>query len=218
MGKSLIETLRLEAPAEMEYEVSYNTEKDKRKFIEQTKRIIRSSKEYKDYIRFLKDNMDMNRCAFFSNVKHTKDNKVQIEIHHEPLTLDDIVRIVVEHQQAEGKPLNSLDVADEVMELHYNDEVGLVPLSTTIHEVIHNSDKISIPLTLCYGNYKQFVEDYQDFIEDDILTKLESKIEKTKELKAEDFEALMVHFQYLEVEGIDLPEKMDLEEEGQNVA
>ena len=218
MGKSaLIQTLKLEAPKEMEYEVKYDTEKDKRKFIEQTKRIIRSSKEYKDYIRFLKENMDMNRCAFCSNVRHTRENKIQIEIHHEPFTLDDIVRIVIERQLDEGKPLNSLDIADEVMELHYNDEVGLVPLSATIHEVIHSENqKISIPLNLCYGNYKKFVEDYQDYIEDDLLTKLEKKIEKTKSLKEEDFNALMIQFQYLDVDNVSLPEKM--EEENENAA
>ena len=218
MGKSaLIQTLKLEAPKEMEYEVKYDTEEDKRKFIEQTKRIIRSSKEYKDYIRFLKENMDMNRCAFFSNVRQTRENKIQIEIHHEPFTLDDIVRIVIERQLDEGKPLNSLDIADEVMELHYNDEVGLVPLSATIHEVIHSENqKISIPLNLCYGNYKKFVEDYQDYIEDDLLTKLEKKIEKTKSLKEEDFNALMIQFQYLDVDNVSLPEKM--EEENENAA
>ena len=210
---SLIKTLKLEMPQQMEYEVSFDTEKDKRKFIERVKRIVRSSKEYKDYIRYLKENMDMNKCAFFSNIKHTKENKVQIEIHHDPFTLDDLVRIVIEKQMAEGNPLNDLDIADEVMELHYNDMVGLIPLSKTIHEVIHSdAQKIILPLNLCYGNYKAFVDEYQDYMEDDILTRLEKKIEATKNITAEQFDALMVKFEYLEVDGYDLPEKIVIEE------
>lgn len=214
MGKSaLIQTLKLEAPKEMEYEVKYDTEKDKRKFIEQTKRIIRSSKEYKDYIRFLKENMDMNRCAFFPKVKHTRENKVQIEIHHEPFTLDDIVRVAISKQLEEGKPLNDLDIADEVMELHYKNMVGLVPLSTTIHEVVHSdSNKLFIPLNLCYGDYKRFYEEYQEYIkDDDILTRLEKKIKQTKELTEDSFNALIVQFQYLDVDGIELPERIAIE-------
>lgn len=216
MGKSkLIDVLKIEAPHTMEYEVAYDTEKDKRKFIERVKRVIRSSKEYKDYIRFLKENMDMNKCAFFPKIKHTKENKVQIEIHHEPFTLDDIVRIVISKQQEEGKPLNDLDIADEVMELHYKNMVGLVPLSTTIHQVVHSdTNKLFIPLNLCYGDYKRFYEEYQDFIkDDDILSKLEKKIKQTKELTEDSFNALIVQFQYLDVDGIELPERIEIEQQ-----
>lgn len=210
--KSLIETLKLQAPMEMEYSVSYETEKDKRKFIERTKRSIRKSMEYKDYIRFLKDNMDMDRCSFFKNVQHTKDNKVKIEVHHEPFTLDDIVRIVINKQMDEGKPLNELDIADEVMELHYSDEIGLIPLSITVHEVIHSQEsKITIPLTLCYGDYRKFVEDYQDYIEDDILTRLEYKIENTKNITQESFNALLTKYLYLDVDGVNAPSKIEVE-------
>lgn len=214
MGKSkLIDVLKIEAPHAMEYEVAYDTEKDKRKFIERCKRIVRSSKEYKDYIQFLKENMDMNRCAFFPKVKHTRENKVQIEIHHEPFTLDDIVRVVISKQLEEGKPLNDLDIADEVMELHYKNMVGLVPLSTTIHEVVHSdSNKLFIPLNLCYGDYKRFYEEYQEYIkDDDILTRLEKKIKQTKELTEDSFNALIVQFQYLDVDGIELPERIAIE-------
>ena len=51
---NLISTLKLEKPRTVEYEAKYETDKDKRKFVERTKRIIRSSKEYKDYIKYLK--------------------------------------------------------------------------------------------------------------------------------------------------------------------
>lgn len=211
-ASSIIKTIRLEAPRTLEYEPVYETEKDKRKFIDQVKRAIRSSKEYKDYIRFLKDNMDMDKCAFFSNVKHTKENKISIEVHHEPFTLDDIVRIIITKQIEEGKPLNELDIADEVMELHYNDEVGLVPLSKTVHDVIHSdTDKLFVPLTLCYGNYKKFVEDYQDYMEDDILSRLEKKIELTKNVKEDSFSALDIKFEYLNVDGVDLVLPIEME-------
>lgn len=209
MSKSIIDVLSLESPINMEYSVCFETDKDKIKFIQRCERIIRSSKEYKDYIRFLRDNMDMDRCAFFQGIKHTKDNKVQIEVHHEPFTLYDIVWAVVNKQLEEGKELNDLDIADEVMELHYNDMVGLIPLSVTVHELVHSgTGKVFIPMNMCYGNYKKFYEEYQDYMEDETISRLEAKIEKTKEMKEEDFDVLKVQFQYLDVNGVENPKKM----------
>ena len=212
---NLISTLRLEKPKIVEYEARYDTDKDKRKFIERTKRIVRSSKEYKDYIRYLKENMDMDRCVFFKKVKHTSDNAIKIEVHHEPFTLDDIVRTVINKQLAEGRKLNDLDVANEVMELHYNDMVGLVPLSETIHELVHSdTNKVFVPLNMVYGNFNKFFELYQDYMEDDILTRLEFKIDQTKNMTEDAFDALAVEYEYLEVDGVDLPEKVEMTTEG----
>ena len=212
---NLISTLRLEKPKIVEYEARYETDKDKRKFIERTKRIVRSSKEYKDYIRYLKENMDMDRCVFFKKVKHTSGNAIKSEVHHEPVTLDDIVRTVINKQLAEGRKLNDLDVANEVMELHYNDMVGLVPLSETIHELVHSdTNKVFVPLNMVYGNFNKFFELYQDYMEDDILTRLEFKIDQTKNMTEDAFDALAVEYEYLEVDGVDLPEKVEMTAEG----
>ena len=212
---NLISTLRLEKPKIVEYEARYETDKDKRKFIERTKRIVRSSKEYKDYIRYLKENMDMDRCVFFKKIKHTSDNAIKIEVHHEPFTLDDIVRTVINKQLAEGRKLNDLDVANEVMELHYNDMVGLVPLSETIHELVHSdTNKVFVPLNMVYGNFNKFFELYQNYMEDDILTRLESKIDQTKNMTEYAFDALAVEYEYLEVDGVDLPKKVEMTAEG----
>ena len=214
MADNIIKTLSLAKPMNMEYSVDLENPKEKKKFIERIKRVVRSSKEYKDYIRFLKDNLDMNRCAFFSSVKQTSGTKISIEIHHAPFTLDDIARIILNKQMDEGKPVSDLGIADEIMELHYNNMIGLIPLSKTVHEVVHNSDKITIPLTMCYGNFKEFVEEYQDYMEDDILGRLEKSIKETKELTSESFEALQTKYEYINVDGFDLPQKIAVEEVG----
>lgn len=213
MGKDIITTLKIAKPMNMEYSIDFQNPKEKLKFIKRVKGIIRSSKEYKDYIRFLKDNVNMRQCAMFPKIKQEAGTKVSIEIHHGPLPLHDIVRIVLNRQMDEGKPISDLGVADEVMELHYNNMVGLVPLSKTIHAVITNSDKIVIPLTLFYGDYKKFLDEYQDYIEDDILTRLEKMVKETKELTSGNFEALETKYEYINVDGYELPQKIDLSDE-----
>ena len=197
----------------MEYSVSLRTEKDRNKFIKRIESLIRSSKEYKDYIRFLKEHMDLNSCVFFQAVSPEENKRFRVELHHEPFTLYDYVSVVLDKFIDEGLPLNDLLIADEVMELHYNNQVGLVPLSKTIHRLVHESVKVMVPLNMVYGNYDEFLEKYKKYIPDYLYDKLEDKLRKTSQLTPESFDALTQEFRYVEVEGVGTPEKLLTHEE-----
>ena len=207
-----IKRIKTVIPEDMEYTPMINNEKDKSKFIKRCEKIIRATQEYKDYINFLKEHVDMNRCAFFQNVSMEDTKRVKIEIHHEPFTLYDYVAVVVDRFQSEGLPLNDLLIADEIMELHYNNKVGLIPLSKTIHEVIHNSNKIVIPLNMVYGDYAGFLASPEysscQYI-DDLYDKLEVKLDVTKNLTKESFDALMKEFTYIEMKDVSAVEKQE---------
>ena len=153
-NSELIRNLKLSAPQTMDYYVAISNDKERHKFIKRVEKIVRSSKEYRDYIQFLKEHVGLDKCVFFQNVTNGGENKksrISIEIHHEPFTLYEIVDTVLTKYQDEGLPINDLLIADEVLELHYNNQVGLVPLSKTMHEMIHNSTKVIVPLNMCYG-------------------------------------------------------------------
>lgn len=211
MKKKYIKTIKLSAPTIMEYSVAPSSAKELNKFVKRCEKVVRSSQEYKDYISFLRENVDMDRCAFFNNISNSSNRRIRIEIHHEPFTLYDIVMTVVNKFIAEGIPLNDLMIADEVMELHYNNMVGLIPLSLTIHQVVHNSDKIIIPINLCYGDFRKFLEEYEEYIPEGLYEKLESKIAATKLINGQSFDALQPQFEYIEVDGVKLPQKVEIE-------
>ena len=196
-------------PNDMEYSVSLDTDKDKLKYIKRVEQIVRSSMEYRDYISFLKNNVNMDRCAFFNGVENTSGAKIRIEIHHEPLTLFDIVKTVIYKFMDEGMPLNDLYVADEVMNLHYTNKVGLVPLSKSVHEIIHNSNQIIIPLDLVYGDYKTFLEEYSDYLDEELINKIEMKIKDTRSFKQSMVDALTPKFVYVDCDGFSLPKKIE---------
>jgi len=101
-------TLKFGSPEFCDYTVQFRSDKDRVKFVKRIEKIVRSSLEYKDYIAFLKDNVDMTACRFFNNVDGLDNRRIKIEIHHEPLTLYDIVNVVVEKWIVEGIPLNDL--------------------------------------------------------------------------------------------------------------
>lgn len=198
-----------------EYFVDISTPKSKNKFIKRIERLVRGSNEYRDYISFLKEECDLSRCAFLSNV-NTKENKhFKIEFHHEPFTLYDICEIVVSKFINSGERVNSLLIADEVMDLHYENLVGLIPLNVTFHKLYHDSDKLVIPLNCVYGNYVEMLNKYEDLIDSDLydrlLEKLKIKIDQTKNITNDSFDAFTKQFTYYDVEGQSKVGKMPTE-------
>ena len=179
-------------------------DKDKIKFIKMVEKIVRSSTEYKQYIQFLKQEIDMTKCTFFNNVNNKNNSSVSIEIHHEPFTLFDIVSIVVEKYIDLNLDMNPLMVAEEVMELHYKNFVGLIPLSITVHQLVHDG-KILIPLQNVYGNYIAFLEEYDAYITEGLRNMLQIKLQLSKEIAEPDTSILEKKYVYLDVEGFTLP-------------
>ena len=211
-----INRVKLTMPEAMDYSVSLSTPKEYDKFVKRIEKIVRSSLEYKDYIQYLKENVGLDKCVFFQNVtnKGNTRGRVSIEMHHEPFTLYDITCVVINKYVKDGLPINDLFIADEIIALHYENKVGLVPLSKTAHQLVHNSDKLVVPLNLCYGSYSEFLSEYDKYIDDDmgLYDKLEHKIEVSEKLTPDDFQAIMKEFTYLDIEGVDEIEKLKLKE------
>ena len=213
--KDLIDVVVIDKFEPMDYSLTIGNEREKTKIIKRIERHIRSSLEYRDYIAFLRENVGMDACAFFNNINKDTSRSLRIEIHHTPFTLYDYVKIVVQKYMAEGIPLNDLYIAEEVMNLHYKNQVGLIPLSKTLHLIVHgeNADKLIIPAYMIFGDYKQFIEEYQDYMDDYDFTKVEEMIKKTKELKEDSYEILEKKYDYLKVDGFEIPQKIEKEEE-----
>ena len=209
----LIDVVVIDEPEEMVYNSSYKNSGDKKKMIKRIERHIRSSLEYRDYIAFLRENVGMDACAFFNNISNSNGKRVRIEIHHEPLRLFDLVSIIIEKFEAEGVPLNDLMISQEVMRLHYQNLVGLIPLSKTLHEVVHNSDKLVIPAYMIYGDYNQFLKEYGAYMDEHQIEKIEKMVEVTKSLKKDSFKCLEQRYEYLQVDGFTIPAKLETSED-----
>lgn len=208
-NKNLIETVKLPKPTNLSTQITIMNEKEKVKLIKTIERVARSSMEYKQYIKFLKDEIDMTKCTYFNGV-NSKSKRVSIEIHHEPFTLFDITQMVVDKTLDEGTPLNTFMLAEEVMKIHYMGLVGLLPLSVTVHELVHNG-KLFIPLQSVYGNFVKFLDKYEKYIPNDTKEMLQTKIRMSKELSTLDLSVLEKKYMYLEVEGMSFPQPLQEE-------
>lgn len=165
-------------------------DKDFRKYINDVKKCVRNSLEYRQYIQYLRNYMNLNECSFFQNVNNMDSSKIKIEIHHSPYTLEDIVNTVFNKRVFYGEPVDVEDVAKEVMYIHYHLMVGLIPLSETVHELVHNQ-YIFIPTDKVVGNYKEFQETYDPWIPEDTKDKIKMYEEKTLSYNEEIDRALL---------------------------
>jgi hypothetical protein len=151
------------------YNKSLTEEKEFLKFIKNTEKIIRSSFEMKNYISYLKYELNLDTCLFFKNVS-AKDT--DIELHHYPFTLFEITLIVSNHlARTQADRFSSFLLAEEVIKLHYKNYIGLVPLSKTLHELAHNG-KLIIPIHTVFGKIDEFIKLYKDYISEDVIKKI----------------------------------------------
>lgn len=220
---SNIEVAVFENPGEFEFSENYETDTEKTALVKKIEALVRASMEYSDYISFLRTNVGMDSCAFFNNVSKSNNKKIRIEVHHTPLTLFDITKLVLDKAIDEGEEINALLIAEKVVRIHYMNQVGLIPLSKTLHEVVHNSDKLVIPMYMIYGDYRAFLKEFEDQLEkkenQGIYKKIEDMLERTKELNSHSYDVLKEKFTYIKVDGFEMPvkqgeveTKVDLEE------
>ena len=103
-----------------------------------------------------------------------------IELHHFPLTLYDISEIVLRKRMDADEPLSPIAVAAEVVKIHYRGLVGLIPVTSTIHELLH-SGRAYASLSNVYGDYPAFLVEYRAGLTGELITQLQglSKVESS---------------------------------------
>jgi hypothetical protein len=145
------------------------------KFIKKIESIVRRSLEQKNYIRYLKDECNMNTDIFFRKIQGDKDSSISIELHHYPLSLYDITEIVAYDMIVNGEEVSTFLIANKVVELHFKNVIGLVPLSITTHQMAH-SGRLLIPMSAVFGMVKDFLKEYKRSISSGLLEKIERVI------------------------------------------
>ena len=193
-GMSIIDISEMPYFENQEYDLL--DEKDYKHYIADLERIVRNSFEYRWLIGFLKNTEGMDVCSFLYNVSSKDNTKVRIEIHHSPLTLYDICSTVVKKRQHNNEDLEINSVAEEVMWLHYAGWVGLIPLSETVHNMVHNQ-YIFIPTNVVRGNYRAFINSYYNYISPDILDCIDVAEQATKDYNGKQMEIFNTHKIYV---------------------
>jgi len=179
-----------ELPIYDRYDYDLNDEKSFHSYIHNIESIVRTSFEYKQMVSYLRDYLDMNKCAFYENVTNADTTKIRIEIHHAPFQLSDITYIVYNKRAAFREPLDEEMVAKEIMYLHYCLWVGLIPLSETVHELVHNQ-YIFVPSTKVLGNWKEFYNRYEPYMSPEQIEAINNIIAVSNEAESDEYKTLL---------------------------
>jgi len=148
---------------------NFNSEKELNIYIKNIEKLIRGSLEYKEWLQHIRT-LGGWKCKI-SNVTL---EQASIEIHHTPYTLYDLVEIIIYNQ---SENFCTFSIAQQIMSLHFNDLVGWVSLTKTIHEQVHN-ENIILPFNILTGNFSKF--EYLYSIPIDITERINYRIEKMK--------------------------------------
>ena len=182
------------------------------KLIKKIERIVRTSYEYNQYREFLRDELDS--CSFFNNLDY---DDVSVELHH-VITLYEVTDIVLRTQLTENINVIPLDVAEEVMRLHYECILPLAPLSKTIHDLLHEG-LVFLPIQCSFGDYKEFYNRYKKYFTTDQINMLKNYIkmsnEVIKDMSIPDI--LQRNYKYLEVNGMELPYRIELDKKKKKI-
>ena len=152
------------------HRTGFNDDKEYKRFIKNVERLVRGSIEYKEWVSFGKFTLGYDYCLFsLENDQETDD----IEIHHHPFTLYDIVDLVAAKKIMNGEKFCTLNVAEEVLKLHYELKIGFVPLSGTLHKKYHNGF-LAIPREFILGDYQYLLKNFP--LSDEQREKIQSKL------------------------------------------
>lgn len=145
------------------------------KVIAYLEKLIRKSYEYKQYITYLKSELDITKCAITPSLD-IKEYGIGLEFHHYPLTLYDIADTILRkylYTKKENDTVSLFNVMEEVMKEHYLGDVGLVPLTKTAHEMAHNGS-LKIPISAVNGKYENFMNKYYKYLTPEMIEKIQN--------------------------------------------
>jgi hypothetical protein len=170
---------------------------------------IRRSLEYKQYFRYLKHNtnMDIDTLLPFLTTRLNKNKhaaSVQLELHHTPFKLVEVVRTICNKHIIDHGYAEEFDVGNEVMLLHYRNLIGLIPLTHTVHELVHN-EQCDVCPNLVWGYWKTYIAEYFPYF--DYVSKQKCEAMKDWELTAAPYripEVLKVKYSVIQCEGFPL--------------
>ena len=146
-------------------------------FVKAVEKMVRSSKFYSRYVKFIKEDVGLNFCQVLSNIKQEDENSdVKIEMHHGPiLTLFDYITIMIDYMLYNDIKITSFEVADRILEEHFQNRIQVVMLSQTVHEEVHENN-IFLNTKHAFGDLNAFLEKYKDGISDEQIDKINKYI------------------------------------------
>ena len=147
------------------------------KYYKYVTKMCRHTPEYRDFIQFMKHNLNVDHCSFYEG--YSIKNGFTIELHHAPFTLYDYVEACCTKSMSKNGWVETFKICEEVISLHYKFMVGLTPLNPTAHKLVH-SDVLPVHPKIIIGDWKGFYGEYSAWLSEAAIKKYEDAIAMEK--------------------------------------
>lgn len=137
-------------------------------FIDNCIHRFRKSREYKGYKAYLMS-LGLDRCQINGNIQ---DGMADIEMHHNFLTIFDITILISQHLLNTVGRCTTFDVISLLAQEHRNNNIPIVMLSETAHQIFHDNPEFYIPISMTFGKWWDLLIKYRYGITMDIAYKV----------------------------------------------
>ena len=155
-------------------------------FIDNCTHRFRKSRTYKSYKSYLMS-MGLDRCQVIGNIQ---DGMANIEMHHNFLTIYDITILISQHILNTVGRCTTFDIVALLMQEHRNNNISIVMLSETVHQLYHDNPDFYIPISMTFGKWWDLLIKYRYGITLDIAYKVVKYIQncqRNNELNSVEF-------------------------------
>lgn len=155
-------------------------------FIDNCTHRFRKSRTYKSYKSYLMS-MGLDRCQVIGNIQ---DGMANIEMHHNFLTIYDITILISQHILNTVGRCTTFDIVALLMQEHRNNNIPIVMLSETVHQLYHDNPDFYIPISMTFGKWWDLLIKYRYGITIDIAYKVVKYIQncqRNNELNSVEF-------------------------------
>ena len=158
-----------------EYDIPFYLTKDYvmdidlyRNFVKNCVYRFRRSRYYKQYKSYLMD-LGLDRSQVLGNID---DTMADIEMHHAILTIFDITLMITEHLLNTVGRATSFDVIQLLIEEHHQNNIPIVMLDKTSHEMLHSDMDNFLPPSQVFGHWWNLIYKYRYGVSIDVAKKL----------------------------------------------
>jgi len=160
-----------------------------RAFLKNVEKRVRQSITYKHYKGYLLS-CGIDHCQIHGNIN---SEMATLEMHHALITLFDIALIVTEYYLNTIGYVSTFDVVQTIKDEHRLNNIALVMLSETPHQVYHANTGVFVihPDMFISKNWPKFIEKYKAGITQDIAFKIIYYIKRAVEAGGTDDQNLL---------------------------
>lgn len=160
-----------------------------RAFLKNVEKRVRQSITYKNYKGYLYEN-GIDHCQVHGNINSEMED---LEMHHAMITLFDIALMISEYFLNTTGYVSSFDVAQIIKDEHRQNNIALVMLSKTPHQVYHANTGIFVlhPDMFISKRWPLLLEKYHEGITQDLAFKIIYYIKRALELGHSDDQGLL---------------------------